>query len=142
MSAAATYDSLDDTTKNFLNSLQRLNRLSLFPSNAIGIVKVYFYVLRILMTCEKVRKQLSKIVDRCRGVCENNQCSKDFCAIAKEVRKDLSIIQQRLSAHKTFYPLIPFIQDSIEDWDDFVVDCEISSDEDIHSLIKKIANAA
>ena len=141
MNAAATYDTLDDQTKSFFDAIEKLKAVSLLPKN---VFFVYYYVLRLLLKCGAVRKSFIRMINNCEQTnCEKRQaCVSRFCGISKNIRDDLIYIDSRLRGNTIFKPLSRFTQNSIIEWDDFVVDCEISSDEEIHSLIEKIADAA
>ena len=139
MRVAAAHDHSDPIITSYLEAMEKAKNAVRFSG---GFFRIFWYVCQLVYQCKKVRKVITKIIGKCTHSCDRNmECAQYFCDTAKTLRNGFVDIDRKLPNSFLFRPLKSIIQKPIEDWDDFVVDCEISSDKEIHSLIAQISDA-
>lgn len=79
----------------------------------------------------------------CQLRCKKNyECKIDIAKTAKQSRDLILELYQITINSGIMKPLVPSIKKRLDEWDDFVLDCEIAGDTETVDLLNKIADAA
>ncbi len=146
MDTASVSLQCDERIEAFTQALKNIVALVQLPHSLVRIyslVRVYILLPMMIINYKQVKQNINKLIISCRKTCpEREKCTEYFCGVSKQIRENLSLLfDKSQEKYSPIRPFRPFLKNAVYEWDDFVVDCEIASDKDIHALVNQIADA-
>ncbi len=138
----ATFEHLD-SSQAFKTNYKKINEIINRYNDGLNI----FYELRAIFKLRKIKRGANKLRSEI-GNCEKTECIdvskclKEYYNLSKLVRDDLVKLINLAKSSRKFQIrkiFINAIEDALIEWDELAEDCLIGADDDIQSLVAKIA---
>jgi hypothetical protein len=128
----------------FLLKLQSLVEIATITP--IILIKAYMLFFYVIIRSRRKLNMLKMFYSRCNGsISSDNECKEcidTVTTLACKVRDCLIKSSRLCSSTILFFPFQKVIHNATVDWDDFVEDCSISQDIEIHALLSELTQYA
>jgi hypothetical protein len=131
---------VEEKARRYLDELNRT--INLFQASKLYL-KALSNTLFLLRNSNSLRAEIRQTLQDCNATCEDPaKCAEILCSFAKSIRDGFFELVSMTEQSVILKPFSRLLLGPVTDWDDFVEDCTLASDDEFRKLIGQIADAA
>jgi len=138
--AAITIDMCRNKTDQLIDSIEKTASLISLPGH---VFLSYCHTFKLLYYSKKMIDYYKTEVFPCKETCSiPKQCILTLCERSTKIRDQLFEIHKKTQTTPFLKPQVLIFKHLLDEWDDLVDDCTITTDAEVNNLLAQIADAA